>query len=57
MSNQDGFAVKRFLVDKLAPAVFEFADHGRRYRAVVAGGKIEAPTMGLGIVEAQVQFF
>ena len=57
MSNQDGFALKRFVVDELATAVFEFADHGRRYRAVVAGGKIEAPTMRLGIVEAQVQFF
>ena len=52
MSNQDGFSVKRFVVDELATAVFEFADHGRRYRTVVAGSKIEAPTLGLGIVEA-----
>src|ERR1700722_6486440 len=52
MSNQDGFSVKRFVVEELATAVFKFADHGRRHRTIVASSKIEAPTPGLGIVEA-----
>ena len=53
MSNQDGFAIERFLVDKLAAAVFELADHGLGHDTVFTVGKIEAPLMGLGIVKTQ----
>jgi HlyD family secretion protein len=43
VSNQDSFAIKQFLVDKLAVAVFELADHGSVHGTVVAAGDIKVP--------------
>lgn len=52
-SNQNGPAIKRFLIVKLAAAVFELADHGHAEGTAIAAGEMEAPLMSLGIVEAQ----
>ncbi len=57
VSNQDDFAIVRFLVDKLASSIFEFTDHRLGQGTVSAVGKIETPLMGLGIVETEAQFF
>jgi hypothetical protein len=42
---------------KLAPPVLEFDDGGWTQGTAVAVGKIEAPLVGLRIVETQVQTF
>src|SRR5712691_3522682 len=55
--NQDGSAIQCFLVVEFATSSLEFADRGLAQSAVVAVGKIEAPLVGLWIVEAQVQTF
>src|SRR5207253_704860 len=54
-SNQDGPAVKRLLVVKLAAPILELADGRLAQRARTAVGKIEAPLVGLGIIETQIQ--
>src|SRR6202035_5041821 len=58
-SNQDGSAirVRWFRVEKLAASILEFADRGRPHGTALAGGPIEAPLVGLGIVETQGQTF
>src|SRR6266849_4312763 len=56
-SNIDGSTTKCFLVEKLAASILELADRGLAQGTVVAVGKIEAPLVGLGIVEMQVQTF
>src|SRR6266568_3566494 len=53
ISTKDGSAMKCFLVEKLAAAILELADHGLAHGTVVAVGPIEAPLMGLGIVQTQ----
>src|SRR6266852_5905391 len=55
--NKDGSAIQGFLIVKFAASIFELADRGLAQGAVVAVGKIEAPLVGLWIVEAQVQTF
>ena|SRR5216683_4266349 len=55
--NKDGSAIQCFLVVEFAASILELADRGLAQSAVVAVGKIEAPLVGLWIVEAQVQTF
>ena len=42
---------------KTRPGHFEFADHGHAQSTAVAAGKIEAPLVGLRIVETQREKF
>src|SRR5216684_8060089 len=56
-SNKNGSAIQCFLVKKLAASILKLADRGLAHAAAVAVGKIEAPLMGLEIVQAQVQPF
>src|SRR5713101_6320777 len=58
-SNQDGSAIRArwFRVEKLAASILEFADRGRSNGAGLAGGPIEAPLVGLGIVQTEGQTF
>ena len=51
-ATEDGFAIGAgwFGVEKLAAAIFEFADGGRAHRAALAGAPVEAPLAGLRIV-------
>src|SRR5947207_15735396 len=58
-SNQDGFAIRagRFRVVKLAVSILEFADRGRAHGSALAGCPIEAPLVGLGIIETQGHTF
>ncbi len=55
--NKDGSAIQCFLVVEFAASILELADRGLAQGAVVAVGKIEAPLVGLWIVETQVQTF
>jgi hypothetical protein len=52
-SNVDGSAIKAFLVEKLGAPIVELADRGLVQGTVDAVGKIEAPLVGLGIVQTQ----
>jgi hypothetical protein len=54
-SNKDGPAIQWFLIVKLTASIFEFADGGLAQDAAIAICKIEAPLVGFGIVQAQVQ--
>src|SRR5258708_21772138 len=55
--NKDGSAIQCFLVVEFAASILELTDRGLAQGAVVAVGKIEAPLVGLWIVETQVQTF
>src|SRR6267143_5089950 len=52
-SNVDGSAIKTFLIEKLAAPIVELADCGLVQGTVDAVDKIEAPLVGLGIVQTQ----
>jgi hypothetical protein len=54
-SNKDGSAIQWFLIVKLTPSIFKFADGGLAQGAAIAIRKIQAPLVGFGIVQAQVQ--
>jgi len=56
-SNVDGSAIQWFLIEKLAASILEPADRGLSHGSVVAVRKIEAPLVGLGIVQTQAQTF
>src|SRR5712692_1371028 len=56
-SNENGSAIKWFLIEKLAAPILELADGGLAQGAVVAVGKIETPLVGLRIVQTQGQTF
>src|SRR6202041_332080 len=56
-SNKDGSGIECFLIEKLAASILELADRGLAHGTAVTVGKIEAPLMGLGIVETQRQTF
>ena len=51
-STQDGSAIRAgwFRVEKLAATILEFTNCGDAHGAAFAGGPIEAPLVGLGIV-------
>src|SRR5260370_12123318 len=51
-SNQDGSAIGAgwFRVEKLPPSILQFADLCRPHDTSLAGGQVEAPLVGLGIV-------
>src|SRR5713226_6048577 len=55
--NKGGSAIQCFLVVEFAASILELADCGLAQGAVVAVGKIEAPLVGLWIIETQVQTF
>ena len=55
--NKDGSAIKWFVIEKLAAAILELADHGLTHGTVSAAGPIEAPLVGLGIVKTQAHTF
>src|SRR5579864_902514 len=52
-SDQDDSPFDGLLIVELSLAVLEFADGGYAENAVFAGGPIDAPLVGLGIVEPQ----
>ena len=56
-SHEDGTAIKRFLVEKLAASILEFADRRLTQGTVFTVGEIEAPLVRLRVVESQVQTF
>src|SRR6266516_4563437 len=56
-ADDDGSAIKWFLIKKLAATIFEFADRLLAHGATAAARKIEAPLVRLRIVEPQVQTF
>jgi hypothetical protein len=56
-SNKDGSVIECFLIEKLAASIFELADRGLAQSAAVTVGKIEAPLVGLRIVQAQGESF
>jgi len=56
-ADEDGSAIKWFLIKKLAATIFEFADCRLAHGATAAARKIEAPLVRLRIVEPQVQSF
>ena len=56
-SNKDCFAVNRILSEKLTLSILEFADLGWVKDANLAVGPIEAPLVGLRIVQAQGESF
>ena len=53
-ADEDGSAIKWFLIKKLAATIFEFTDRRLADGATAAAGKIEAPLVRLRIVEAQI---
>src|SRR5258708_6280558 len=56
-SNQDGPSAQCLLIEKLAAPVLELANRGLAQGATGAVGEVEAPLVGLGIVEAKGQGF
>jgi hypothetical protein len=56
-SNKDGAAVEHFLVEELSPAVFELPNRGLAQATAAVTRKVEAPLMGLGVVQTQAQSF
>ena len=56
-SNQDGFAINRILGEELPAPIFEFADLGRIKDADLCVRPIQAPLVGLRIIETQGQTF
>src|SRR5258708_28358648 len=57
VASENGFAAERFLIEKLAAPILEFADHRLRQDTVGAARPIETPLVGLGIVETQADAF
>jgi len=55
--NKDGSALQCFLVVEFAASILELADRRLAQSAAVGVGKIEAPLVGLWIIEPQVQTF
>src|SRR6516165_8172770 len=56
-TNKDSPVVECFLVKEFAASILELADRGLTYRSVVAIREVEAPLMGLRVVQAQRQTF
>src|SRR5437016_505089 len=54
-ADEDGSAIKWFLIKKLTATIFEFADRWLAHRATAAARKIETPLVRLRIVAPQVQ--
>src|SRR5260370_32871780 len=56
-SNQDGSAIgaRRFCIDKLPASILEFADRRRPHGPALTCCPIEAPLLGLGIVQTEGQ--
>ena len=57
VSNKDHSVIELFLIDKYTTAIFKLPYRGYAQNARVAIGPIEAPLMGLGIVEPQADAF
>src|SRR5258708_36761038 len=55
--NQDGSAIgaRRFCIEKLPSSVLELADRRRPHGPALTGSPMEAPLVGLGIVQTEGQ--
>src|ERR1700683_2104147 len=56
-TNKDAFSIQRVLGVELTLSIFKLADLGREDWATLSVGPVQAPLVGLGIVETEGQTF